>query len=51
MQKYNEDLAKILTAESGKPLSEAKGEIAYGASFLEWYAEEAKRVSVSLLLM
>ncbi len=39
-----EDLAKILTAEMGKPLAEAKGEILYGASYLEWFAEEAKRV-------
>ena len=40
-----EDLARILTAEQGKPFAEAKGEIAYGASFVEWYAEEAKRVN------
>ncbi len=40
-----DDLARILTAEQGKPLAEAKGEIAYGASFVEWYAEEAKRVN------
>lgn len=39
-----EDLARILTMEQGKPLAEAKGEIAYGASYLEWYAEEAKRI-------
>ncbi|RXZ42000.1 NAD-dependent succinate-semialdehyde dehydrogenase [Crenobacter cavernae] len=39
-----EDLAQILTAEQGKPLSEARGEIAYGASYIEWFAEEAKRV-------
>ena len=39
-----DDLAKILTAEMGKPLAEAKGEITYGASFLEFYAEEAKRI-------
>ncbi|MBL4787483.1 MAG: aldehyde dehydrogenase family protein, partial [Cohaesibacteraceae bacterium] len=38
-----DDLAILLTAEMGKPLAEAKGEIAYGASYLEWYAEEAKR--------
>lgn len=38
------DLATILTLEQGKPLEEAKGEIAYGASFVEWFAEEAKRV-------
>jgi succinate-semialdehyde dehydrogenase/glutarate-semialdehyde dehydrogenase len=39
-----DDLAAILTAEMGKPLAEAKGEILYGASFLEWFAEEAKRI-------
>jgi succinate-semialdehyde dehydrogenase/glutarate-semialdehyde dehydrogenase len=39
-----DDLAAILTAEMGKPLAEAKGEIAYGASYIEWFAEEAKRV-------
>jgi succinate-semialdehyde dehydrogenase/glutarate-semialdehyde dehydrogenase len=40
-----DDLARILTAEQGKPFLEAKGEIAYGASFVEWFAEEAKRVN------
>ena len=39
-----EDLAKIMTMEQGKPLSESRGEIAYGASFIEFYAEEGKRV-------
>jgi succinate-semialdehyde dehydrogenase / glutarate-semialdehyde dehydrogenase len=39
-----DDLGRILTAEQGKPIAEAKGEIAYGASFVEWFAEEAKRV-------
>jgi len=39
-----DDLAVILTAEQGKPLPEAKGEILYGAAFVEWFAEEAKRV-------
>ena len=39
-----DDLATILTAEMGKPLAEAKGEILYGASFIQWFAEEAKRV-------
>ncbi|TXJ03447.1 MAG: aldehyde dehydrogenase family protein [Neisseriales bacterium] len=39
-----DDLAKILTLEQGKPLTEAKGEILYGASYFEWYAEEAKRI-------
>ncbi len=40
-----DDLARILTTEQGKPFAEAKGEIAYGASFVEWFAEEAKRVN------
>ena len=39
-----EDLAQLMTAEQGKPLAEARGEIAYGAAFIEWFAEEAKRV-------
>ena len=39
-----DDLAKILTAEQGKPLAEARGEILYGAAFFEWFAEEAKRL-------
>lgn len=39
-----DDLAAILTAEMGKPLAEAKGEILYGASFIEWFGEEAKRI-------
>jgi succinate-semialdehyde dehydrogenase / glutarate-semialdehyde dehydrogenase len=42
---HTDDLARILTAEQGKPYAEAKGEIAYGASFVEWFAEEAKRVN------
>ena len=40
-----EDLARIMTAEQGKPFAEAKGEVGYGASFVEWFAEEAKRVN------
>ena len=40
-----DDLGRIMTAEQGKPFAEAKGEVAYGASFVEWYAEEAKRVN------
>jgi len=39
-----EDLAQILTAEQGKPLAEARGEIAYGANYIEWFSEESKRV-------
>lgn len=44
MTAHQDDLAHILTAEQGKPLAEARGEIAYGASYIEWFAEEAKRV-------
>jgi succinate-semialdehyde dehydrogenase/glutarate-semialdehyde dehydrogenase len=43
MMAAQEDLGQILTAEQGKPLAEARGEIAYGASFIEWFAEEGKR--------
>ena len=39
-----EDLRALMTAEQGKPVTEAKGEVAYAASFIEWFAEEAKRV-------
>ncbi len=39
-----EDLAVLMTSEQGKPLAEAQGEIVYGASFVEWFAEEAKRI-------
>ena len=41
---HTDDLARIMTLEQGKPFAEAKGEIAYGASFVEWFAEQAKRV-------
>ncbi|NIY70987.1 NAD-dependent succinate-semialdehyde dehydrogenase [Marivivens donghaensis] len=44
MMANQEDLAIIMTAEQGKPLAESRGEIAYGASFVEWFGEEAKRV-------
>jgi succinate-semialdehyde dehydrogenase/glutarate-semialdehyde dehydrogenase len=44
MMAAQEDLARLMTAEQGKPLAEARGEIAYAASFVEWFAEEAKRV-------
>ncbi len=44
MIENQEDLAQLMTLEQGKPLSESRGEIAYAASFLEWFAEEAKRV-------
>lgn len=44
MMENQDDLAAIITAEMGKPLAEAKGEIAYGASYIQWFAEEAKRI-------
>jgi succinate-semialdehyde dehydrogenase/glutarate-semialdehyde dehydrogenase len=44
MMENQEDLAQLMTAEQGKPLAESRGEIAYGSSFIEWFAEEAKRV-------
>ncbi|SDN76727.1 NADP-dependent succinate-semialdehyde dehydrogenase [Pseudomonas jinjuensis] len=44
MIENQDDLARLMTIEQGKPLTEARGEIAYAASFLEWFAEEAKRV-------
>ena len=44
MMANQDDLAAIMTAEQGKPLAEARGEIAYGASFVEWFAEEGKRI-------
>jgi len=44
MLKHQDDLATLMTAEQGKPLAESKGEIAYAASFIEWFAEEGKRL-------
>ena len=44
MIEHEEDLARILTAEQGKPLAEARGEIRYGAGFVKWFAEEARRI-------
>ncbi|HYH18508.1 MAG TPA: NADP-dependent succinate-semialdehyde dehydrogenase [Azospirillum sp.] len=44
MMANQEDLARIMTAEQGKPLAEARGEVAYAASFIEWFAEEGKRL-------
>ena len=46
---HADDLARIMTAEQGKPLAEARGEVVYGASFIEWFAEEAKRVDGSTI--
>lgn len=44
MMQHQDDLAALMVLEQGKPLAEAKGEVAYGASFVEWFAEEAKRI-------
>ena len=44
LHQHADDLARIMTAEQGKPLAEARGEVAYGASFIEWFAEQAKRI-------
>ena len=44
MLEHREDLARLLTTEQGKPLAEARGEIAYAAAYIEWYSEEAKRL-------
>ncbi|WP_428515352.1 NAD-dependent succinate-semialdehyde dehydrogenase [Roseovarius sp.] len=46
---HTEDLAQILTAEQGKPLAESRGEVAYGASFIRWFAEEARRIDGSII--
>jgi succinate-semialdehyde dehydrogenase/glutarate-semialdehyde dehydrogenase len=44
LHQHADDLARIMTAEQGKPLAEAKGEVGYGASFISWFAEEGRRV-------
>lgn len=49
MEAHAEDLALILTQEQGKPLAEARGEITYGASFVKWFAEEARRIEGSVI--
>ncbi|QRM34475.1 NAD-dependent succinate-semialdehyde dehydrogenase [Microvirga sp. VF16] len=49
MLKHEEDLALILTLEQGKPLAEARGEIRYGAGFVKWFAEEARRIGGSTI--
>jgi succinate-semialdehyde dehydrogenase/glutarate-semialdehyde dehydrogenase len=49
MMTHQDDLARIMTAEQGKPLAEARGEIAYAAAFLEWFGEEARRVYGDLI--
>jgi len=49
IMRHQDDLATILTLEQGKPFVEAKGEVAYGASFIEWFAEEARRIEGEIL--
>ncbi len=49
MLAHADDLAQILTAEQGKPLAEARGEILYGASFVRWFAEEARRINGQII--
>ncbi len=49
MNEHAEDLALILTLEQGKPLAEARGEISYGASFVKWFAEEARRIDGTVI--
>ena len=49
--RHQEDLARLLTAEQGKPLAEARGEIAYAAGFIEWFAEEARRAVQAILAL
>ena len=44
LHQHADDLARIMTAEQGKPLTEARGEVGYGASFIEWFAEESRRI-------
>src|SRR5205823_14122709 len=44
MTANQEDLARLMTTDKGKPLTESRGEVAYAASFLEWFGEEAKRI-------
>ena len=46
---HSEDLAQLITAEQGKPLTESRGEVGYGASFIEWFAEEGKRAYGSVI--
>lgn len=44
METHKNDIAQIMTAESGKPMTESMGEVGYGNSFVEWFAEEARRI-------
>lgn len=47
--KHKDELAELITLEMGKPIAEAKGEIVYGASFLQWFSEQAKRINGEIL--
>src|SRR5438874_7505513 len=49
MLQHQDDLARLMTAEQGKPVAEARGEVAYAASFLEWFGEEARRITGDVL--
>ncbi len=49
VRKHADDLAKLISLEQGKPLSESRGEVAYGAAYIEWFAEEAKRIYGELI--
>ena len=49
LMQHQHDLACLMTAEQGKPLAEARGEVAYGASFVQWFAEQARRVAGEVL--
>jgi succinate-semialdehyde dehydrogenase/glutarate-semialdehyde dehydrogenase len=49
VMEHQEDLAQIITAEMGKPLAEARGEVAYGGSFIDWFAEEGRRITGDIL--
>ncbi|MFW1969736.1 aldehyde dehydrogenase family protein, partial [Acinetobacter guillouiae] len=49
MLEHKENLSQILTAEQGKPLAEARGEIGYAASFIRWFAEQARRIDGEVL--
>ena len=47
LESHSEPLAQLITAEQGKPLAEARAEVAYGTAYIEWYAAEARRIYVS----
>lgn len=49
MEQHRQDIAQIMTAESGKPLIESLGEVGYGNSFVEWFAEEARRINGEII--